>query len=157
MRSCLPLVVKSYFKRPQKWWKMKAKCRNWSHHQSFRSLVYIKINDAKSIENAKKNSLCHFFGGQQKYLQEDRRQTEKSLYWKKNSGISNRKNVKIEKTREVKYFNNFTKFCFSYKKLTGKKTFHYSPISKFKSTDVIHWLIEDERFTIGTKYSISKS
>ena len=91
--------------------------------RTIRALVYIKINDAKSIENAKKNSLCHFFGGQQKYLQEDRRLTEKSLYWKKNSGISNWKNVKIEKTREIKYFINFTKFCFSYKKLTEKKHF----------------------------------
>ena len=36
--------------------------------------MYIKINDAKSIENAKKNSLCHFFGGQQKYIQEDSRE-----------------------------------------------------------------------------------
>ena len=45
--------------------------------------MYIKINDAKSIENAKKNSLCHFFGGQQKYLQEDRRLTEKSVLKKK--------------------------------------------------------------------------
>ena len=30
---------------------------------------------------------------------------------KKNSGISNWKNVKIEKTREIKYFINFTKLC----------------------------------------------
>ena len=44
---------------------------------------------------------------------------------KKNSGIStsNWKNVKIEKTREIKYFINFTKFCFSYKRLTEKKHF----------------------------------
>ena len=58
--------------------------------------MYIKINDAKSIENAKKNSLCHFFGGQQKYLQEDRTDREKSAL-KKNSGISNWKNVKVKK------------------------------------------------------------
>ena len=42
----------------------------------------------------------------------------KKKFWNKVIG----KMLKQKKTREIKYFINFTKFCFSYKKLTEKKT-----------------------------------